>query len=111
MLFNGQSTVSNLIISLEALVKTEDVLCLLSICCRVKSFPRKQGLSKLPKQIFCENLVTVLPVSSLRQGWGITFTQLKQTTLIPIGRYCPTNTIQANPYKSRGSGHPVDPSV
>ena len=32
-------------------------------------------------------------------------------TLIPIGRYCPTNTIQANPYKSRGFGYPVDPSV
>ena len=23
---------------------------------------------------------------------------------------CPTNTTQANPYKSRGSGYPVDPS-
>ena len=33
-------------------------------------------------------------------------------TLFPIDRYCPTtNTIQANPYKSRGSGYPVDPSV
>ena len=32
-------------------------------------------------------------------------------TLIPIGRYCPTNIIQANPYKSQGSGYPVDPSV
>ena len=33
------------------------------------------------------------------------------STLIPIGRYCPTNTIQANPYKSQGSGYPVDCSV
>ena len=32
-------------------------------------------------------------------------------TLIPIGRYCPTNIIQANPYKIGGSGYPVDPSV
>ena len=31
-------------------------------------------------------------------------------TVIPIGRYCPTNTIQANPYK-RGSGYPVDPFI
>ena len=36
---------------------------------------------------------------------------LAQGTLIPIGRYCPTNIIQANPYKSWGSGYPVDPSV
>ena len=33
------------------------------------------------------------------------------STVIPIGRYCPTNTIQANPYKNWGSGYPVDPSV
>ena len=33
-------------------------------------------------------------------------------TVIPIDRYCPTtNTIQANPYKSQGSGYPVDPFV
>ena len=33
------------------------------------------------------------------------------STLIWNARYCPTNnTIQANPYKSRGSGYPVDPS-
>ena len=31
-------------------------------------------------------------------------------TVIPIGWYCPTNRIQANPYKSWGSGYPVDPS-
>ena len=30
-------------------------------------------------------------------------------TVIPIGRYCPTNnTIQANPYKNRVSGYPLD---
>ena len=27
-------------------------------------------------------------------------------TLIPIGQYCPKNIIQANPYKSWGSGSP-----
>ena len=38
--------------------------------------------------------------------------EFKLTTLIPIGQYCPTtNTIQANPYKSQGSGYPVDPFV
>ena len=32
-------------------------------------------------------------------------------TLIWNARYCPSNnTTQANPYKSRGSGYPVDPS-
>ena len=32
-------------------------------------------------------------------------------TLIWNARYCPTNnTTQVNPYKSRGSGYPVDPS-
>ena len=30
-------------------------------------------------------------------------------TLIWNAQYCPTNTTQANPYKSRGSGYPVDP--
>ena len=32
------------------------------------------------------------------------------STLIWNARYCPSNTTQANPYKSRGSGYPVDPS-
>ena len=32
-------------------------------------------------------------------------------TLIWNARYCPTDTTKANPYKSWGSGYPVDPPV
>ena len=43
---------------------------------------------------------------------GQKVTKSEQFTVIPIGRYCPTNnTIQANPYKSQDSGYPEDPSV
>ena len=48
----------------------------------------------------------------LEVSWESAGSHLGVSTLFQSDRYCPTtNTIQANLYKSRGSGYPVDPSV
>ena len=67
---------------------------------------------------WCKHVVGTIKDLKNEVAWnwvfrlGLDFLKNRRpVTLIWNARYCPTNTTQANPYKSRGSGYPVDPSV